>query len=63
MAIVARFCGQNNITLVSGFTTFRDFSQARNEGLELARKSELDFDYILLADADMELVARVLGNK
>lgn len=35
---------------------FRDFEQARNEALELCRRSTRDFDYILLLDADMELV-------
>ena len=33
---------------------FLNFSQARNEGLERARKFEGDFDYILFCDADME---------
>jgi glycosyltransferase involved in cell wall biosynthesis len=37
-------------------TTFRNFEQARNEALEAARRSDLEFDYILLCDADMELV-------
>jgi tetratricopeptide (TPR) repeat protein len=36
---------------------FRDFSQARNAALEIARASAYDFfDHILLIDADMELV-------
>ncbi len=35
---------------------FENFSQARNAALTLARISHLEFDYILLADADMELV-------
>lgn len=35
--------------------TFKDFSQARNEGLRAARALDLDYDYILLMDADMEL--------
>jgi glycosyltransferase involved in cell wall biosynthesis/predicted GH43/DUF377 family glycosyl hydrolase len=35
---------------------FRDFSQARNEALNRARASAGVFDYILLTDADMELV-------
>jgi len=38
-------------------TTFRNFEQARNEALDAARGSDLEFDYILLCDADMELVA------
>jgi tetratricopeptide (TPR) repeat protein len=35
---------------------FVNFEQARNEGLRRAYESELPFDYLLLADADMELV-------
>lgn len=35
---------------------FENFSQARNAALDLARQSELEFDYLLLIDADMELV-------
>jgi len=35
---------------------FEDFSQARNLALDKARASSLHFDYLLLADADMELV-------
>ena len=35
---------------------FQNFGQARNDALELARHSTLPFDYLLLQDADMELV-------
>jgi glycosyltransferase involved in cell wall biosynthesis len=35
---------------------FHDFAQARNEALARARASKLKFDYLLLTDADMELV-------
>ena len=35
---------------------FINFEHARNEALERARSSPLAFDYLLLADADMELV-------
>ena len=34
---------------------FEDFSQARNAALFAAQKSEYEFDYIMLMDADMEL--------
>ena len=34
---------------------FENFSQARNAALQRARESKLDWDYLLLADADMEL--------
>ncbi len=36
-------------------TTFENFEQARNEGLEAARASRLEYDYLLFCDADMEL--------
>lgn len=35
---------------------FENFSQARNEALEAALDSGMDFDWLLLQDADMELV-------
>jgi glycosyltransferase involved in cell wall biosynthesis len=35
---------------------FLDFEQARNEALDRARASALTFDYLLLTDADMEMV-------
>lgn len=35
---------------------FLNFEQARNQALELARTSDLEFDYLLFIDADMELV-------
>jgi glycosyltransferase involved in cell wall biosynthesis len=35
---------------------FVDFSQARNAALQVARQSTLEFDYLLLSDADMDLV-------
>jgi glycosyltransferase involved in cell wall biosynthesis len=34
---------------------FIDFAQARNAALKAARESKLEWDYLLLADADMEL--------
>jgi glycosyltransferase involved in cell wall biosynthesis len=37
-------------------TPFESFEQARNFALDAARASQLDFDYLLLCDADMELV-------
>jgi glycosyltransferase involved in cell wall biosynthesis len=36
---------------------FENFGQARNDALRAALQSRLDFDYLLLADADMELIA------
>jgi hypothetical protein len=35
---------------------FYDFAQARNAALDCAAASSVDYDYLLLADADMELV-------
>lgn len=35
---------------------FNDFAQARNEGLAFARASAIPWHYLILADADMELV-------
>ncbi len=40
---------------------FVNFEQARNDALRRAYDSELEFDYLLLADADMELVVEDLG--
>jgi glycosyltransferase involved in cell wall biosynthesis len=34
---------------------FEHFEQARNDALDAARESDLEFDWLLLADADMEL--------
>lgn len=36
-------------------STFENFEQARNVALKAARESTLEWDYLLLADADMEL--------
>jgi glycosyltransferase involved in cell wall biosynthesis len=36
---------------------FKNFSHARNDALTTALLTDLNFDYLLLADADMELVA------
>jgi glycosyltransferase involved in cell wall biosynthesis len=36
--------------------SFNNFAQARNEALKRASASSLTYDYLLLADADMELV-------
>lgn len=38
------------------YTPFENFSQARNAALQKARNSKLNYDYLLLCDADMELV-------
>lgn len=38
---------------------FINFSQARNAALRMARESALEWDYLLLIDADMELVTEL----
>jgi len=38
------------------FSQFENFAQARNEALRRARESKLPWDWLLLADADMELI-------
>lgn len=53
--IIASFCSENGLALELHSLPFINFSQARNEALECARRSALDFDYLLLFDADMEL--------
>lgn len=42
--------------------SFQNFSQARNVALQYARASKLDWDYLLLADADMELKGTLALN-
>ena len=50
------FCNKNKIPIELHQIDFIDFSQARNLALIYARESSFDFGYILLFDADMELV-------
>jgi len=54
--VIRRFMKKRGIPGEIVQTTFRDFSSARNEALQLARKSRGAFDYILLTDADMDLI-------
>jgi glycosyltransferase involved in cell wall biosynthesis len=58
-AKIRDFFGEHCVPGLLYETTFENFSQARNEALNIARTSPLvpDFDYVLLCDADMELVA------
>ena len=51
----ARFFAARNIPGELFSLPFVDFAQARNAALDRARASALPFDYLLLADADMEL--------
>jgi hypothetical protein len=54
--IIKKFCNAQGIALELHSFAFVDFSQARNQALDCARKSALKFDYLLLFDADMELM-------
>ena len=53
---IQRFFGERGIPGIVPRTTFRTFEQARNESLSEALRSSLDFDFLLFADADFELV-------
>ena len=53
--LIRSFCDSHGIAYELHAFAFVDFSQARNEALKRARQSPLDFDYLLLFDADMEL--------
>ena len=56
ITIIMDFCNKNKIPIELHQIDFIDFSQARNLALIYARESSFDFGYILLFDADMELV-------
>ena len=61
--VIRRFFDQRGIPGLIPTTTFHDFEQARNEALDAARASDLTFDYLLMCDADMELVAARPGYR
>lgn len=61
VGFVERFWRERGVPVEVARTTFRTFEQARNEGLEACRRSGFVFDYILLCDADMELVVEHAG--
>lgn len=58
---IDRFFRERGIPGIVPRTTFRTFEQARNEALDAALRSRLDFDYLLFADADFELVVEDPG--
>jgi len=58
--IVRNFFEKAGIPGVVLSTAFVNFGQARNDALDAARAAELEFDYILFCDADMELVVHHL---
>lgn len=57
VAKIARFFGEKGIPAFITHGKFHNFSQARNLALDHVRKLRSRYDYILLADADMELSA------
>jgi tetratricopeptide (TPR) repeat protein len=56
--ILQEWADLHKLPCVIGHTKFRDFAQSRNEALDLLRKSDLQWDYALLMDMDMELVVK-----
>src|SRR5215472_8001560 len=53
---IKNFFAERNLPGELHSIPFKNFEQARNGALECAYASSLAFDYLLLADADMELV-------
>ena len=58
---IRNFFADRNIPGKLGEAPFINFEQARNAALDHAAKSGLAYDYLLLIDADMELVAEDNG--
>ncbi len=56
MERIRAFFESRNIPGILVETVFENFGQARNVALDAARDSALEFDHLLLCDADMELV-------
>lgn len=56
IAIMMRLFAESGIPYEIHTRPFINFMQARNAALDCARNSALSFDYLMLADADMELV-------
>jgi glycosyltransferase involved in cell wall biosynthesis len=61
--LIEQFFHERGVPGVIVRTVFRNFEQARNEALEMAHATALDFDYFLLCDADMELVVHRPGYR
>lgn len=55
--LIKRFMDERSIPGEIHHVSFQNFEQARNAALAAARGSALKWDYLLLCDADMELVA------
>jgi tetratricopeptide (TPR) repeat protein len=62
-ALVVDFFASHAIPGELHRASFTDFATARNRALGFCRQSPLDFSYILLVDADMELVLEDPGLK
>lgn len=58
---IVRFCSGREIPFQIHKAEFRDFATTRNEALRSCRASDLDFQYILFLDADMQLVPDGFG--
>ena len=54
--LINEFSKESNIKGEVYQSEFKNFRDSRNEALELCQKSKEEFDYILLCDADMNLV-------
>lgn len=61
VAIVDQTMAEAGVPGVIVHRAFHGFEQARNEALDAARSADLDFDYLLLCDADMELHVQDAG--
>lgn len=55
--LIKKFFDERGIPGIVGHGEFKNFSQARNDALQLARDNYKGDGYFLLVDADMELVA------
>ncbi len=53
--LIRRFFDSHGVPGELHSAPFENFSQARNAALDLARASSLSYDYLLFADADMQL--------
>lgn len=61
IAVIRECCNALGISCEVPTFAFVNFSQARNAALDCARRSAWAFDYLLLMDADMELVLEDSG--
>lgn len=57
ISTIKRFFDARGIRGVIPTIKFQNFEQARNEALDAARSSSMEFDYLLFCDADMEFKA------